>query len=158
MPSRSTASDPHVAEPLIVRRHAPALRPRSRRSTWHRLGLGLWGLSAVLALVAAGLGLSSPRSGPSACIHEPSQVDPGIRAWVRMRGDDQPRAQVRIDGQTVEIAPRRDCWLSPGVHELAWRRTPEEAWGLVGAHTLVAAKEHLLRVGEDGMAISAYDP
>lgn len=150
---------PEWASVVVRRRAAPALRPRSRQATWRRLGLGLWGLSAVLALVAVGLGLSSTSDrGPAACVSQPVSTNPGARAWVRLRGDDRPRAQVRIDAQVVEIGERRDCWMSPGVHELAWRGAPEEPWRAEGAHTLSAAKEHLLRVGEDGLAISAYDP
>ncbi|MEX1368930.1 MAG: hypothetical protein AB1Z98_37740, partial [Nannocystaceae bacterium] len=84
--------------------------------------------------------------------------DPAQRTWLRLRGDAQPRAQVRIDMQPVVIGPRRDCWVSAGVHELAWRRSVDEPWRPEGPYALDSAKEHMLMVDEDGLAISAYDP
>ena len=60
--------------------------------------------------------------------------------------------------QILDVASRSECWLSPGVHELSWRPSAAEPWKPVGSHTLVSAKEHLVRVGEDGLAITAYDP
>lgn len=160
--SRRTPSlPPGSAEPVtavVTRRRVPAIRPRRRRDTWRWVGRGLWGLSAVLAMVAAGLGMAASQPKPTGCIDEPVSVGAADRAWVRMRGDDRPHAQLRIDGQIIEIAGGRDCWLSPGLHEVAWRAAPEQPWSSGRAHALLSAKEHLLRVGEDGLAISAYDP
>jgi len=65
---------------------------------------------------------------------------------------------VRIDMQVLDVGSGIDCRLSPGTHDLDWRSGPEQPWQVVGSHTLVSAKEHLVRVGEDGLAISAYDP
>lgn len=114
-------------------------------------------IAGVLAVVAAGLALApGPRDLP-ACIREPL-VPADRRARVRVRGDDRPAAQVRIDMQTVGVGSETQCWVSSGIHDLAWRSSPQEPWRPFGPQSLVSAKEHLLRVGEDGLAISAYDP
>jgi serine/threonine protein kinase len=159
-PTRGTEpAKPAVAcDAIVIRRRSaprpsrPPLRPALR---W--LGRGLWLLAALLAAVAAGLALTPGRPRLSACIQE-APVAPAERARLRLRGDGRPLAQVRIDMQILSVATRGECWLSPGVHELAWRPSAEEPWQPVGSHTLVSAKEHLLRVGEDGLAITAYDP
>ena len=114
-------------------------------------------LAAVLAVVAATLALAPGRSDLPPCIQEPS-IPAAHQAAIRLRGDGRPRAQVRIDMQVLGVASRAECWVSPGIHDLAWRPSPAEPWRLFGPHALVSAKEHLLRVGEDGLAISAYDP
>jgi len=175
-PSRST--DTHRAagcEAVVIRRRsAPrAFRPPVRLGSWapkasiyegaakcrlHRLSRGLWLLAAGLAVLATGLALTPGRPQPlPACIHE-APVAPDQRARLRLRGDGQPLAQVRIDMQTLEVASHGECFLSPGVHELEWRPSAAEPWRPVGSHTLVSAKEHLVRVAEDGLAITAYDP
>lgn len=148
-------------------RHGSALRPPRRPTSpgaalrW--LGGSLWLLTGLLAVIAASLALApTPVRAPaparsSACIDEPP-VPPARRAWLRLRGDGLPRGQVRIDMHVLDVASRAECWVSPGVHALAWRGSPEEAWQPVGMHTLVSAKEHLFRLGDDGLAISAYDP
>lgn len=137
----------------------PLRRPRSSRYLramgW--VGRGLWVLAAVLAVVAVGLALAPVGAGPSACIREPF-VPVERQAWVRLRGDDRPLAQVRIDMQVLGVGSNAQCWVSPGIHELAWRPSPEDPWRSFGPQTLISAKEHLLRVGGDGLAISAYDP
>jgi serine/threonine protein kinase len=158
-PSRGTEPGPAVGcGAVMLRRHSaprpcqPSVRPALR---W--LGRGLWSLAGLLAMIAVGLVLSPGRARPSACIHE-APFPAAQRALLRLRGDGQPHAQVRIDMQTVSVASRGECWLSPGVHELAWRPSAAEPWQPVGSRTLVSAKEHLVRVGEDGLAITAYDP
>jgi hypothetical protein len=141
---------------VVIRRrsvpHRPPVRPSLRR-----LGRALWLLAACLAMIAAGLALAPGRPRLTACIHE-APVAPSEWARLRLRGDGQPLAQVRIDMQTLDVGSRSECWLSPGVHELAWRPSAAEPWRPVGPHPLVSAKEHLVRVGEDGLAITAYDP
>lgn len=159
-PSRSThAGGPaEGCEAVVIRRRSAPRQPRPPiRPGLRWVGRGLWLLAACLAAVAAGLALAPGRSRLDACIHE-TPVTPAQRARLRLRGDGQPLAQVRIDMQTLEVASRSECWLSPGVHELAWRPSAAEPWRPVGSHTLVSAKEHLVRVGEDGLAITAYDP
>jgi serine/threonine protein kinase len=178
-PSRSTeaASPAAGCEAIVIRRrsaprpHRPPIRlglrtPKAfvyegaaaRKQGLRRLSRGLWLLAAGLAVVATGLALAPGRPRPlPACIHE-APVAPAQRARLRLRGDGQPLAQVRIDMQTLEVASHGECFLSPGVHELAWRSSAAEPWRPVGSHTLVSAKEHLVRVGEDGLAITAYDP
>ncbi len=152
------AHDLHPA-PVVRRRSIPRRRPRPTRRVravrW--IGRGLWALAGLLALVATGLALGSPATSLPACIDEPSgsAAEP---ARLRIRGDDRPSAQVRIDMQVLEVGSGIDCRLSPGTHALDWRSAPERPWRVVGSHTLVSAKEHLVRVGEDGLAISAYDP
>ncbi|MCX4240353.1 serine/threonine-protein kinase [Paraliomyxa miuraensis] len=165
-PSPSHGTEPmgpdlHAVDAAVVHRRCgpPARRGRATRPArglrW--LGHGLWLLAGLLALTAVFLAFGlPPRRGP-ACIQEPPAPAPG-RAWLRLRGDGQPHGQVRIDMQTLSVAARGECWVSPGVHELAWRGSPEEPWHHVGSHTLVSAKEHLVRVGHDGLAITAYDP
>jgi serine/threonine protein kinase len=150
---------PAVGRDAIVIRRRSAPRPSRPplRSGLRWLSRGLWLLAALLAAVAAGLALTPGRPRLSACIQE-APVAPAERARLRLRGDGRPLAQVRIDMQILSVAARGECWLSPGVHELAWRPSAEEPWQPVGSHTLVSAKEHLLRVGEDGLAITAYDP
>lgn len=164
-PSRGTEPvSPTGCDAIVIRRRSaprpcqPPARSALRKgpSLVRWLGRGLWLVAAVLALVAMGLALA-PERRLSACIHE-APVAPAQRARLRLRGDGQPLAQVRIDMQTLEVGSRSECWLSPGVHELAWRPSAAEPWRPVGSHTLVSAKEHLVRVGEDGMAITAYDP
>lgn len=159
-PSRSTpaGSPAGGCEALVIRRRsAPrGFRPPVRTGLrW--LSRGLWLLAACLAVVAAGLALAPGRARLDACIQE-APVTPAQRARLRLRGDGQPLAQVRIDMQILDVASRSECWLSPGVHELSWRPSAAEPWRPVGSHTLVSAKEHLVRVGEDGLAITAYDP
>jgi serine/threonine protein kinase len=159
-PTRSTdaARPARGCEALVIRRRSaprafrPPVRPDLR---W--LGRGLWLVAACLAVVAAALALAPGRPRLQACIHE-APVAPAERARLRLRGDGQPLAQVRIDMQTLEVGSRSECWLSPGLHELAWRPSAAEPWRPVGSHTLISAKEHLVRVGEDGLAITAYDP
>lgn len=159
-PTRSThaGSPADGCEALVIRRRSaprrlrPPVRPGLR---W--VSRGLWLLAACLAAVAAGLALAPGRPRLEACIHE-APVTPAQRARLRLRGDGQPLAQVRIDMQILDVASRSECWLSPGVHELSWRPSAAEPWRPVGSHTLVSAKEHLVRVGEDGLAITAYDP
>jgi serine/threonine protein kinase len=153
--SRSTEAA-RPGEAVVIRRRSAPHRPPVRPSL-RRLGRALWLLAACLAVVAAGLALAPGRPRLSACIHE-APVAPPQWARLRLRGDGQPLAQVRIDMQTLEVGSRSECWLSPGVHELAWRPSAAEPWRPVGPHTLVSAKEHLVRVGEDGLAITAYDP
>lgn len=156
-PSRSTEAGRPGDAVVIRRRSVPRpLRPPVRPSL-RRLGRALWLLAACLAVVAVGLAVAPGRPRLSACIHE-DPVAQGLQARLRLRGDGQPLAQVRIDMQTLDVASRSECWLSPGVHELAWRPSASEPWRPVGPHTLVSAKEHLVRVGEDGLAITAYDP
>lgn len=156
-PTPSLATDP--PEAVVIRRRSvprPPIRVPARPDLrW--LGRSLWLLAAILAAVAAGLFLAPKRPRATPCIHE-APVDAAARAHLRLRGDGQPLAQVRIDMQALDVAALDACWLSPGVHELAWRPSASEPWRPVGSHTLVSAKEHLVRVGEDGLAITAYDP
>ncbi len=159
-PSRTptpTPSPSPATEVFPIRRRKVQPPRRPVRPTLRWLGRGLWGLAGLLAMVAAGLFVAPTAPGSSACIRE-ALVSPARRAQLRVRGDDQPEAQVRIDMQILSVGAREECWLSPGVHELAWRSSAAAAWQLVGSHTLVSAKEHLVRVGEDGLAITAYDP
>ncbi|MCA9706110.1 MAG: serine/threonine protein kinase [Myxococcales bacterium] len=128
-----------------------------RHRTLQRVGHGLWGLAALLGVTAAGLALAPGRVDPHACLHEPA-VPPARRAHLRLRGDDRPLAQVRIDMQVLGVGSAAECWTSPGFHDLAWRSSPQEPWRPAGPYSLVSGKEHLFRVGEDGLAISAYDP
>ncbi len=162
----STPSSPHGHHDsaLVTRRRSLPSRPpapprRLRAIRW--VGRGLWALAALLGMTAAGLALgSTPRSTrhrlPS-CIDEPgaSVAQP---AKIRLRGNGKPHAQVRIDMQVLDVAAGIQCQLSPGFHDLAWRSSSQDTWQPVGSHTLVSAKEHLMVVGEDGLAISAYDP
>jgi hypothetical protein len=159
-PSLGTEPVRPIAPDAVILRHRSAPRPYRRGGSaaglrW--LGRGLWLLAGVLAVIAAGLAIAPSPVRSSACIEE-APVPPAQRAWLRLRSDGQPRAQVRIDMQILSVAARTACWLAPGAHELAWRGSPEEAWHHVGSHTLVSAKEHLVRVGDDGLAITAYDP
>lgn len=161
-PSPSRGTEPTRPDgagvPVVIRRRSvprpsrPSTRPGLR---W--LSRGLWLLAGLLAMIAAGLTLAPVRLRAAPCIQE-APVSQAQRARLRLRGDGQPHAQVRIDMQIVSVASRGECWLSPGVHELAWRASAAEPWQPVGSHTLVSAKEHLVRVGEDGLAITAYDP
>ncbi|MEM7159445.1 MAG: serine/threonine-protein kinase [Myxococcota bacterium] len=157
--SRSRGDTTTQSSPNAVVRHraAPALRPRVRASVLQQLSWALWGLSAALATTALALFLAPAEPRPQPCIHEP-EVAAGAAALLSLRGNDLPRAQVRIDMQVVEVAEGHNCWLSPGVHELQWRRSPEQPWTRLGSRMLTSAKEHLLRVSEDGLVISAYDP
>jgi serine/threonine protein kinase len=162
-PSRGTSpTSSSGCDAIVIRRRSaprpcrPPVRSGPGPGVVRWVGRGLWLVAAILAVVAAGLA-SAPERRLSACIHE-APVAPAHRARLRLRGDGQPLAQVRIDMQTLEVGSRSECWLSPGVHELAWRPSAAEPWRPVGSHTLVSAKEHLVRVGEDGLAITAYDP
>ena len=176
-PSRSTpgGSPSEGCEAVVIRRRSaprpfrPPVRPGSwtsragnyegaAKTTLRRLSRGLWLLAAGLAVVATGLAVAPGRPRPlPACIHE-APVEPAAWARLRLRGDGQPLAQVRIDMQTLEVGSHGECVLSPGLHDLAWRPSGAEPWRPAGSHTLDSEKEHLVRVGEDGMAITAYDP
>lgn len=124
------------------------------------LGRGLWGLTALLALTAAGLAvgpLRAPAGGPLApCT--PGTAPASDSAIVHVRAHDRPRAQVRIDMHVLDASAGASCRIAPGTHDLAWRSSPDTPWQPAGAQPLAPHEVHLLRVGEDGLAISAYDP
>lgn len=157
---RQTGPTPAASGSSTTIRHRRTARtPRLRWSLPHiaatRVHRGLWGLAAGLATLAAGLAIG--RVEPPACIRE-AALDSPTWAHVRVRGDDQPSAQLRIDMQLVDPRHRRVCRLSPGVHDLAWRASPDEPWSNVGPRAVAPAKEHLVRLSEDGLAITKYDP
>ena len=142
---------------VVVRhRAAPALRPRIPASTWQRLTWALWGLAVSLAATALALFLTGP-APPPPCFDEP-EVSADAAALLSLRTNAQPRAQIRIDAQVLEVGRGHNCRLSPGVHELQWRASRDQPWQRWGSRMLISAKEHLLVVGEDGLEISAYDP
>ncbi len=132
-----------------------ASSPVASRRRLHLVRRSLWLVAAVLGVTT--LALVHWREEPSACIDE-APIAVGHRALLRLRSDNRPRAQVRIDMQIVEVAAQPYCWVSAGEHDFAWRASARDPWRSAGIRALVSAKEHLVRVGEDGMAISAYDP
>lgn len=159
-PSHATEAGRRLGDAVIIRRRSaprPCRRAPQPARVLRWLGRGLWGLAGLLAVTAAVLALVPSSARPGSCTGE-SAVPAAERAWLRLRGDDRPLAQVRIDMQTLSVTSRTRCWVTAGPHALAWRAAPDDAWHHVGSHTLVSAKEHLIRVGDDGLEITAYDP
>lgn len=153
-PAHLSATD-NSTPASAARRVAAVARRHRRPSLLHWLSRGLWGLAGVFGLMVVALCI--PKAVGTPCIEENS-VAPATRARVRVRGDGTPHAQVRIDMQVVAVEARAECFVSPGVHDMAWRPSPNVPWSSVGPQALIPAKEHLVRLSEDGLAISAYDP
>ena len=93
---------------------------------------------------------------------EPAAADDGEdvanAVVVKLRLDALDEAWVKFGTREIFVAPRIDAKLPPGKHEVSWKTSASGKWHAAQSLELSGDKEHLVKVGADGLELTSYDP
>lgn len=95
---------------------------------------------------------------PTAPPQDSAADDAANTVLVKLRLDSLQQAWVRVGTREIFVGSRIDEKLPIGVHELAWKTEASGQWRPAEALTLAEGKENLVKIGPDGLSITAYDP
>lgn len=77
---------------------------------------------------------------------------------VKLRLDALDEAWVKFGTREIFVAPRIDAKLPPGTHEVSWKTSASGKWHAAESLELSGDKEHLVKVGAEGLEHTSYDP
>jgi|GEM_PF-3553929 len=77
---------------------------------------------------------------------------------VKLRLDALEQAWVKFGTREIFVGPRIDAKLPPGKHEVSWKTSASGKWHAAQTLELSSDKEHLVKVGAEGLEHTSYDP